>query len=226
MPSKSLVAVSLVDPRPSVSPALVPIAASPNSEKPVTPQSRTVTVLPSSSMPSITFPQQSSSFFAPKQPSPTVIEFERPKLSVTYNPDINQTLHIDLANTFDVTNPVFCAKFNLDGKYLAVGGSNKGSKIYIFDVEKGSIARFVPFLLRLGYFTDFGISSLVDLYLDDKMILRDLEFSPDSKLIATASSDRRIRVCSSVNCGDRPDHLILLVMGCGPKANPSHIQGP
>ena len=72
-------------------------------------------------------------------------------------------------------------------------------------------------------FTDFRISSLVDLYIDDEMILWDLEFSPDSKLVATASSDRRIRVCSSVDCGDRSDHLVLLVMGCGAKANPSHI---
>ena len=160
------------------------------------------------------------------QPSPTVVGPERPQWSVTFNPDINQTLHIDLANTFDVTTRVFCAKFSPDGKYLAVGGSNKGSKTYIFDVEKGSIVRFVLFLVWLGYVTDFSISSLVDLYLDDETILWDLEFSPDSKLIATASSDRRIRVCFSVDCGDRSDQLFLLVMGCGAKANPSHIQGP
>ena len=56
-----------------------------------------------------------------------------------YNPDIKQTLRMDLANTFDVMAQAFCAKFSPDGKYLAVGVWVKGSRTYIYDVEKGSI---------------------------------------------------------------------------------------
>ena len=103
---------------------------------------------------------------------------------------------MDLANTFNVMAKVFCAKFSPDGKYLAVGVWVEGSKTYIYDVEKGSIVWSVPFCLRLASFTDFRISSLIDLYSDDKTIVWGLDLSPDSKHVATASSDMCIRVCS------------------------------
>lgn len=196
-------ASSSIDPRPSVRrrivsgprplvPSSTPSSTptSPNPEKYFTPL-QTVTVLPSSPTPAISVPQEASSFF----PSPALVT-ERPEWSVKYNPDINQTLRMNLANTFEVTSQVFFVKFSPDGKYLGVGVWVKGSKTYIFDVEKGSIVWSVhSFGLRLPSFIDFRLSSLVDLYPDVRSIVWGLEFSPDSKCIATASSDRCIRVC-------------------------------
>lgn len=50
--------------------------------------------------------------------------------SVEYNPEITQGLRLTLAETFTLPGSVFSAKFNRDGKYLAVGLQNGETHIY------------------------------------------------------------------------------------------------
>ena len=198
VPSNSPVASSSVNPRPSVFRRIVSGARSlvPSSTSSPIHKKSATSHLSSQLTLSISEPRQGSSFVARKQPSPRLVEPKRPEWSVTYNPDIKQTFRMDLANTFDVMAQVYCAKFSPDGKYLAVGVAAKGSKTYIYDMEKGSLDRSFPSCFRLESLTNFRTSCLTDLYLDDETIVWSLEFSPDGKHIATASLDSRIRVCS------------------------------
>ena len=62
---------------------------------------------------------------------------DRHDWSVEYNPEIEQTLRLTLANTFTHnTAKVYCVKFSRDGKYLATGLHN--SEIHIYDMITGS----------------------------------------------------------------------------------------
>lgn len=58
--------------------------------------------------------------------------------SVEYNPETQatQSLRLTLANTFTLTDKVYCAKFSRDGKYLAVGLPN--GVTHIHDMLTGS----------------------------------------------------------------------------------------
>ena len=73
----------------------------------------------------------------PTSPNDDGIQFKQARWSVSHNPNIKQSLQIDLVNTFNFAASVFCLKFSPDGKYLAVGLDRRSGKTYIYDVEKG-----------------------------------------------------------------------------------------
>jgi len=80
----------------------------------------------------LTRPQASSS--TTSHP-PTVGEIA--EWSVSYNPNIKQSLRIEVVKTFTFTASVVCVKFSPDGKYLAVGTGAGSGRTFIYDVEKG-----------------------------------------------------------------------------------------
>ena len=73
----------------------------------------------------------------PTTPNNNEIQSEQAGWSVSHNPNIKQSLQIDLVNTFNYTASVFCLKFSPDGKYLGVGLDRRSGKTHIYDVEKG-----------------------------------------------------------------------------------------
>jgi WD40 repeat protein len=87
--------------------------------------------------PQVSSPTTPIPMHSPTIPNDNKIQFKQAEWSVSHNPNIKQSLQIDLVKTFNYTASVFCLKFSPDGKYLAVGLDRRSGKTYIYDVEKG-----------------------------------------------------------------------------------------
>jgi hypothetical protein len=129
------------------------------------------------------------------QPNP-----DPPDWSVEYNPDINKSLSLHLANTFTFTDVVFCTKFSRDGKYLAVGLRNGEIHIYCMTTgSKRSILLYFSSSQLIGAFRIRVLArrSATVFYTDAAEPLTGIwtvQFSPDSKYIATGGYDGKINV--------------------------------
>ena len=100
-----------------------------------------------------------------------------PTWSVEHNPKLKQSIDLQLEHVLTYDRLVYCMKLSPDGKKIATG-LEKNGKTYINDVKTGSI-----------------ICVLEDLnHRKDKLSIWTIQFSPDSRLLATASFDHKIRV--------------------------------
>ena len=118
--------------------------------------------------------------------------------SVEYNPEINRSLDLRVAKTFEFLNKVYCAKFSRDGKYLAVGLEE--GETHIYDLVTGSKRSIFCVISHLSSL--FAISVLVEgstifTPTETTKISADIwgvRFSPDNKFITTGGSNGQITV--------------------------------
>lgn len=93
---------------------------------------------------------------------------------VVFNPTVARQLDVDLVHTLSHDSVVCCARFSMDGKYMATG-CNKTAQVY--DVLSGE---------------KIWILDTPENYVEN--YIRALCFSPDGKYIVTGSEDKLIRV--------------------------------
>ena len=100
-----------------------------------------------------------------------------PMWSVEHNPKLKQSIDLQIAHVLTYDASVYCMKLSPDGQKIAMGLQMNG-KTYINDLKSGSI-----------------ICVLEDLnHRKDNLSIWTIQFSPDSCLLATGSSDHKIRV--------------------------------
>ena len=115
--------------------------------------------------------------------------------SIEYNPDIQQTLELQLAETFTFNFRVAAVQFSRSGKYLAVALSD--GEIHICDLKTRSKRLSLVSILDPAISqTNGGDSVLAERTATDskKAQVLDIRFSPDDVYIATGLFDCRIKV--------------------------------
>ncbi|KIL59582.1 hypothetical protein M378DRAFT_44704, partial [Amanita muscaria Koide BX008] len=93
-----------------------------------------------------------------------------------FNPKVKCVLDVQLVHNLVHESVVCCVRFSSDGKYLATG-CNRTAQIY--DTKTGA---------KTCVLTDKTAGKASDLY------IRNVCFSPDSKLLATGAEDKQIRI--------------------------------
>ena len=133
------------------------------------------------------------------------------------------TQALRLAHVFTHASPVVSMKISPDGQRMAIGISVSGKTI-VNDLKTRSIVRsvFRVFLSVKSRAKSFISSVFEDRYLMDAPNIWSVKFSPGGRLLATAGSDRRIRVIVLSLCWR--EFPIKLDLGYHSKANASHAQ--
>ena len=116
---------------------------------------------------------------------------ERPQWSVVYHAEVEQALEFHLAHTLSYDSQVHSLQMSPNGKRLAVGGDGI---THLYELETGSKIWSVSEPL-LKIWID-AIDHSVFGYVKERIGIYSLHFSPNSQLLATGTSDRRVRVCS------------------------------
>jgi WD40 repeat protein len=139
---------------PPVFPTNTTAEGSPKTSVPI----RSITDQDNQTNPTILAPPEAPSAIPKPSLSKPVDEIHSkdPGWSVSHNPEITQTLQIDLAKTLNFTARVFCVKFSPDGKYLAVGLDQGSGRTYIYDMEKGLNIWSVPSYHKRKTSADFS----------------------------------------------------------------------
>ncbi|KIJ99824.1 hypothetical protein K443DRAFT_157987 [Laccaria amethystina LaAM-08-1] len=110
------------------------------------------------------------------QPVPSEYRKEGCDWVVLYNPNVKETLDINLVHTFVHESFVCCVHFSADGRYLATGCNHTAQ---IFDTTTGE---------KVCVLVHDGVVERENLY------IRCVRFSPDGELLVTGADDLRIRI--------------------------------
>ncbi|KDQ54051.1 hypothetical protein JAAARDRAFT_60839 [Jaapia argillacea MUCL 33604] len=118
------------------------------------------------------------------------MDLERRDWCAVFNPAANSSLDIDLVHTLKHDSIVCCARFSLDGKYLATG-SNHIAKI--FAVETGVNVAYIWTIFDQGLYTV--------LYGHVDKVLA-IDYSPDGCFPASGSIDETVKIWDVLHGGD------------------------